>query len=260
MASKPNPFAHLIKNIKESAAKPAALGAVNPKPEEKNISDSPNQGLTSPSEPAKDISVNAEQKVSQPVLTPQAQRLLGGPVEQLDSPLPTVDYNEQTIASDAQELARINTESMEPVQERQSNLNVEAARLGKKMQLDSIDSVRSLCDALDARLEAIGGAALEGPALSDTRNYVQSLMVTLKTRPEFAEVVIAKDIRNVMKFIRATRQEALELRELKLVKKSTRAANAEKKAKGKPSQSAFAKAFSNVMGIPDFSKLGQGDK
>jgi len=73
---------------------------------------------------------------------------------------------------------------------------------------------------------------------------VQRLMITLKQRPEFDSVLIAKDVRNVMQFIRATREETLALREVKTEKKAVRAVKSEAKKK---SLKGFEAAFNNVM-------------
>lgn len=264
MADRPNPFLKLM----QQAAKPA----VTPQVEEKKSSESVNEGLTKPLTSDTVISAGNERKETNTVLTPQALRLLGTPSEQGEarpaqgsalsatSTLDALDSLKQPdadaiIPSGLQELASINTDSMEPQDRRETNLNVEAARLGKKIQLESASDVRALCDRLDAKLEAEGGANLAGPNLFEVRNYVQTLMVTLKTRPEFDEVIIAKDVHNVMKFIRATREEALAMREIKTEKKATRAAN--KEVKG-IKQSALQQAFKDIMQIPDFSKLNGG--
>lgn len=290
MASKSNPYAHLMKKIQDSGATKANALGTAPKEsnlskalttimepgfgeptqseEKKNISDSENKGLTNVSKSVTSISNSETEKANEAVLTPQALRLLGPSTAEIESKddakfgtdFDAADRSDEPSYHGVQELARLNTDTMEPVTERHSNLNVEAARIGKKLQLDSAGTVRELCDALDAKLEKQAGELLQGPALVETRNYVQSLMITLKTRPEFAEVIIDKDMHNVMKFIRSTREEALQLREVKVAKKVTRAVNAEKKAGKSVSQSKMAAAFAKVTGFPALPGFGEEKK
>lgn len=249
MADKPNPFLKLLNRSvqQQAAAKPAT-----PKPEEKNTSDSTAEGLTSQSVQGIPVSSPAQEKTSTAQAIPSAQLLLGAAIastaKELDSPAATA-----LQPYDREELAMIDTENMEPtpVNQRVPNLNVRAANLAKASVLQSGESVRELCDRLDNMIGDKAAPDLQGPNLFEIRNYVQTLMITLKSRPEFDSVVIDKDVRNVMKFIRATRQEALELREVKTVKKATRAVKKEvtsSKTKG------FEKAFQSIMfGAP---KLG----
>lgn len=279
MADKPNPFLKLLNQVKADGVgvKAPSVGSggggaiprsgpeiemhMTPKPAEKNTSDSVSGDLTSTSVQATPVSSASQEKASLPELTPQAQRLLGSaPVE----PAPSMSYDEfanamqEVVPSDTQELASINTDSMEPTEgKRETNLNMKAKAFGNKLQLESADSVRALCDRIDAMIgDTVEGAsaALQGPNLITIRNHVQSLMVTLKSRPEFDSVMIAKDVRNVMKFIRATREETLELREIKTTKKAVRAAKKEVtsgKAKG------FDDAFKSVM-FGSFPGVGGG--
>jgi hypothetical protein len=105
-----------------------------------------------------------------------------------------------------------------------------------------------VCDQIDKLIGDEAGAALEGPSLITVRNYVQTLMVTLKTRPEFDSVIIDKDVRNIMKFIRATREEALALREVKTTKKAVREAKKETATKKTSAKAlGFEDAFKSVM-------------
>lgn len=244
MANKPNPFAHLM---------PKLVAQATQKPEAKNISESPDKGLTSTSGAAIPISDSPQQKDTSLQVTPQAQRLLGtAPVPTPDQMLSAPEFTESTIGSDLQEIARMNTDSIEPTMERPTNLNVEAARLGQTFLLDSAESVRGVCDALDAKLQSVADSSLSGPHLFDVRNYVQSIMVTLKARPEFDEVIIDSDVRNIMKFVRAIREDALATREVKGERKATRAAKAETtKRLDQKLEAAFGAALSL-----DLSKLG----
>jgi len=239
MADKPNPFLKLLNQVKADAAKTAT-----PKVEEKNIPDSPKKDLTNPFISGKVVSPPTQEKTSLPQVTPQAQQLLGAGVGET-----TQSESTDLVPYDTHELANINTESMEPVEKRETNLNVKAKQFGQKLQLESTQSVRELCDTLDAMMESENAATLQGPKLIDIRNYVQTLMITLKARPEFDSVIIDKDVRNVMKFIRATREEALALREVKVVKKATRSA---KKETTSVKNKGFEDAFKNIMfGAPN---------
>lgn len=246
MVDKPNPFLKLMQSVKKDMT-------ATPKPAEKNISDSVSRALTSPSVPATAISSEPKEKATMPELTPQTQRLLGAGGTTAGGPTTSdetaMDFDSMMAAdelqpSGMQELASMNTESLEPQSRREANLNVQANQLTKRLQLDSAESVRELCDRIDSMIEDKAAANLQGPGLLQMRNYVQSLMVTLKTRPEFDSVIIAKDVRNVMQYIRATRDEALSLREVKTTKKTVRAAKKEQtttKAKG------FENAFHAIM-------------
>lgn len=236
---KPNPFLKLMQSVKKDLP-------TTPKSTEKNISDSVSGALTKTSAQATPVSSVPTEKASLPEGIPSSQLLLGNPFTGLRPPEPA-ESNGELVPSGVQELGAIDTESMEPSEKREANLNVKAKAFGKTLTLDSASSVRALCDEIDSLIgdNATGAsAALQGPNLITIRNYVQSLMVTLKSRPEFDSVLIAHDVRNVMKFIRATRQETLELRDIKVTKKAVRAAKKEtstNKAKG------FDDAFKSVM-------------
>ncbi len=137
------------------------------------------------------------------------------------------------------ELAAMNTESLEPnTGKPETNINVKAAVRSASLMLESPEEVRQLCDRVDQMIES--NEALSGPPLIELRGYVQRLMITLKERPEFDSIVIDKDIRNVMRFIRATREETLALREVKTERKAKREANkAVKVIKDSPMKDAF---------------------
>jgi hypothetical protein len=219
----PSPLAKALDTMMQPG-----FGEATPTVEQKNISESPVQALTKPTLDANAFSVEAATKAMQAILTPQAQQLLGGggggPAQGSESEDSVADRN-ALVPSGMGELASIDTESMDPITKRETNLNAQATQFGKRMVLDSEGSVRALCDRIDQMIQ--GNANLVGPALIDLRGYVQTLMVTLKSRPEFDSVVIDTDVRNVMRFIRATREEALGLREIKTVKKAVRSAKKE---------------------------------
>jgi hypothetical protein len=256
MNDKPNPFLKLMADLKADRSKAGQTEKPNPLIEAKKISDSVAKPLTAPAVSATPISPTASEKPTLPQLTPQAQRLLGA----APTPKSADDFikPESALAtSDLQELARIDTEKMEPQTDRKPNLLVKANELNRKLTLDSTSSVRALCDQIDELIPKQAGSALEGPPLIHIRNYVQTLMVTLKQRPEFAEAIIDNDIRNVIKFIRATRQEALALREVKTVKKEVKAAKKASGASEAKKAAAFDSAFSKVMfGLPPGMKGG----
>lgn len=251
MTNKPNPFLSLLNKVKADAngAKPT------PSEGQKNIPDSAKRGLTSPPVQAIPVSPPPQEKTNLPVTTPPSQLLLGAAIA-APKELPTAGSESTALQPyDREELAMVNTENMEPTAPNQKvpTLNVRAQNLAKASVLTAPESVRELCDRLDAMIGDKAAPDLQGPSLIEIRNYVQTLMITLKSRPEFDSVIIDKDVRNVMKFIRATRQEALELRDIKTVKKATRSVKKEstaKKAKG------FESAFNAIMfGAPKF-----GDK
>ena len=243
MSDKPNPFLKLMNQVKADQAKKAE--PATPQSEQKLFSESPKQDLTTETKSPTDISQSANEKKTEMVLTPAAQLLLGANNAVPDPAAATTSG--QLIPSGTQELGAIDTTDMEEKTQREPNINVRAAAAGKLMQLDSAETVRGVLDQLDNLIEKHAAADLQGPPLIESRNYVQSIMVTLKTRPEFESVMIAKDVRNVMKFIRATRQEALELRELKTEKKAVRAANKERKESKQTK--GFDQAFNKIMGL-----------
>lgn len=146
----------------------------------------------------------------------------------------------------AEQLARIDTdtEELEPKARQGKADLVKAAELAKDMVLKDSSSVRQLCDEIDTLIESHD--QLVGPGLVTLRGYVQTLMVTLKARPEFDEIIIDKDVRNVMRFIRTVREQALATREVKVIKKAVR----ETKKKGDTKlESAFSNAFANMMKV-----------
>jgi hypothetical protein len=245
MASKPNPFTHLLPKPKA----PAPSTQPSPLPGEKNISDSIKMGLTNPSSSDNDFSMQTKEKETNAVMTPQAQLLMGANGEApIFEPPP---LGETHAPSTTQELALIDTSNeaeFQPKTQIEKNINVRANEMARQMVLGSESEVRNLCDKIDAQIEKFTGpngvVEIVGPSLGEIRNYVQSLMITHKQRPEFDSVMIAKDVRNVMQYIRATREEALALREVKTEKKAVRSVKSEAKKK---SLKGFEAAFNNVM-------------
>ena len=110
-----------------------------------------------------------------------------------------------------------------------SSLVRDANRREQRMVIPNAEQVRKVCDALD---ETIGDAAeSETFDLPLIRDYVARLMVTLKSNPEFMEVIIDSDVRNIIKFIRMTRYEAIEKRDSAGVKREKKVVKS--KATGK---------------------------
>lgn len=256
MASKPNPFAHLLSKPKASAPstppKENTLSGWNETIQqmaEKNISESVKKDLTNLSNSDNSFSMQTKEKETTGTLTPQAQLLMGANGETPEfEPLNT---GETFGPSTTQELALIDTSDetqFEPKTQIEKNINVRANEMAKSMVLGSESEVRNLCDRIDEMILKCTGPTgvveIVGPSLGEIRNSVQSLMITLKQRPEFDSVLIAKDVRHVMQYIRATREEALSLREIKTEKKVVRAIKGEAKKK---SLKGFEAAFNNVM-------------
>lgn len=224
--SKNNPFAHLMPKLNPGSST------------EKNV-ESKKEDLTTPTGSDKQF------------LTPSAQQLLASSAgaEASESSVNPPTHDDQTEhVGGVGELARIDTSDMSPQDKVEYNkVAKDAKQEAERLLLDSPDAVRRICDAADALIES--NPDLVGPPLFELRNYVERLMVTLKQRPEFDSVIIDKDVRNIMKFIRATRGEALLLREVKTVKKATKAAKKETKGiQLDAMQDAFASIMNN-MGV-----------
>lgn len=199
-----------------------------------------------------------------PVPTPAVVR---NPFESLTGPLseptPTANATANGGAQDVQEsaiaagsleaLAAADTDSMmlEPVHKRQNSLIVQAILDDKTRMLQSESEVRDLCDEIDGLIE--GQRSIQGPNLIYLRTYVERLMITLKKVPEYESVLIAKDIRNIMSFIRSTREAALELREVKTEKKAIREVKANAKIRAgtaipKIEASTMSNIFDSILG------------
>jgi hypothetical protein len=210
MTDKVNPFAHLMPKSTESSEKITGVG------------------------PA--MSFAEFGKVLQEAAAKKQTHLLGGPA---------VEDGQTAIGSAVDglhELAALNTDSLEPQTTPSTSIAVKTRQHEQKLILDSAADVRELCDRTDALI--VANPQLAGPSLVTLRNYVQQLMITLKNHPEFDDVVIDHDINNVMQFIRATREEALSLRTVKVEKKAVRAVGKERKAN---LTSGMAEAFKAVM-------------
>ncbi len=182
-----------------------------------------------------------------PFLVPAEQTLTGDsrPVESTAGSNKNADGVPQM--SSIQELAAYDPSSDGLVEQdtpQRADL-VKAALLNRRLAMESANDVRNLCDSIDTMIEGFGDK-LAGPPLIQVRGYVQSLMVTLKSHPEFDSVLIDKDVRNVMRFIRAVRGEALASREIKEVKREIKTIKAKAKSAG-PSSSLLENAFSQLM-------------
>jgi hypothetical protein len=230
-----------------------------PKPVEKNTSDSVGKGLTNVSTSASlgaGISEKASTELKVPnqmLLSPMAQKLMQATALAVQT-APAVaedsgaspEYKPLTADGGIHELAAMNTDSLEPQMHVEKTINVKAEALTKAGVLNSGESVRELCDKIDAMIAA--DQMVAGPSLATLRNYVMTLMMTLKSKPEYDSVIIDKDIRNVMTFIRSTRQESLDLREIKTTKKAVRAAKKEGLSSVKQLKGMEA-AFNKMMGL-----------
>lgn len=180
--------------------------------------------------------------------TSQTQ-LLGESAEQVGLAVGTVNE-----VAGVHALAELNTDSMKPQDKPITSLTLKAAQRTEKLVLDSAQDVRQLCDQVDQLISS--NEQLAGPALIHLRGYVRQLMVTLKEKPEFDNILIDKegglsDTRNIMKFIRATREESLLLRDVKTEKKAVRGA---KKEKTSTLNAGLSAAFAAVMGKQGLKK------
>jgi len=164
---------------------------------------------------------------------------------------PSPDAAIGDVVNSQEELAHIDTTNMEPKQAMTPSLTLKAQQKAAALILESGEEVKELCDRVDKLLES--SPQLVGPPLIHVRGYVRQLMVTLKEKPEFDNILIDKDTRNIMRVARAIREEALALREVKTEKKVKRESNKEAKAEAKLANVSFAGAFAaslSKMGLP----------
>ena len=164
---------------------------------------------------------------------------------------PSPDAAIGDVVNSLEELAHIDTTNMEPKQAMTPSLTLKAQQKAAALILESGEEVKELCDRVDKLLES--SPQLVGPPLIHVRGYVRQLMVTLKEKPEFDNILIDKDTRNIMRVARAIREEALALREVKTEKKVKRESNKEAKAEAKLANVSFAGAFAaslSKMGLP----------
>lgn len=228
---KKNPFAHL--SLTKGESKQAS-----PTPEKKLPEEKPQ---------SKFLAAIARSKAdeSEPTSKPATEKEMES-VAVDDSELLTGEHDLTLPAADTTHSISMDTTNIEPIESaKKTNLVRDAERRAKRMTLPSADKVRELCDEFDAALgESDDVDNFDLPLL---RDYVARLMITLKTHPEFKEVMIDKDTRNIFRFIRATRTEAVEEAEKKGVKK------ARKTVKSKATQATMA-AASKLL-----DQLGTGD-
>ncbi|KAK0039441.1 hypothetical protein Bpfe_031118 [Biomphalaria pfeifferi] len=232
-----------------------AVKDTTPKPTESKVIEAHIEPTPGPA--PVDSGPNAEPTMEKnPFIVPAAQTLTQSPVvlsaaasaAASTSSAGTVKPDGTIEIHSAGELAAFDPEKMglEVQNEPQKQELVRAAVLTKRMILDDGKDVRNLLDAIDSTIESFQDK-LAGPGLITLRNYVQSLMVTLKQHPEFDSILIDKDVHNVMRFIRAVRGEALAARDIKEVKREVKKAKAAATpAKGLSSNS-LASAFSALM-------------
>lgn len=172
---------------------------------------------------------------------PLSQLLGGAEVPVTEAQMVFAD-TDKIQADSVYELAAINTESLEPVKVPENAIARATHMRERMMKLKTHESVRALCDDMDAHI--VANPLLKGPILSVLRAHVAALMVTLKQNPEFDSVMIDKDVHNIMTFVQATREEATMLRDVKTDKKTKRVVTKEVK---KITESAFSNAFAAVM-------------
>jgi hypothetical protein len=66
----------------------------------------------------------------------------------------------------------------------------------------SPEGMRAKLDRLDRLI--IAGSGVDQTSIDTARNYVQDIMIELKTHPEYSGVLVDKDVHNVMSFVRAS--------------------------------------------------------
>lgn len=143
------------------------------------------------------------------------------------------------------QLAGIDTTSLTPATQPKTQLASKVEARTEQLILESGKSVRELCDQVDHVMAE--DKQLSMADYATIRGYVMQLMITLKSRPEFESLLIDKDVRNVMRFLRATREEAMALRDVKTEKKATRGVKKERTTKiGSDMKDAFNEVFGAI--------------
>lgn len=83
--------------------------------------------------------------------------------------------------------------------------------------------VRDVADAVDTMMDQDG--MLDGLDLGAIRNHIQSLMITLRAKPEYVGVLLPRDISNIVKFARDSYVNELETVQMASDKKERRASS-----------------------------------
>lgn len=237
-----DPVAAMFERMKARAAARAAAEAEKAKAE--TIQEpQPEQEVKPEPEVKPEVAVEATVQ-SNPFIVAPSQTLLSSGAE---SDVP--EYTGDTMPGNATSLSDLDTTAIEPKDTPEKTENLRAAELDARSKLKSTDELRALCDSIDERIGE--RTELHGPDLVTLRSQLSRIMITLKSQPEFAPVLIDKDIRNVMRIVRAIRAEALAIREIKAIKKVDRQVKGAAKKKDL-NESRLAKAFDSIAGM-DFN-------
>lgn len=153
------------------------------------------------------------------------------------------------IQLSTQALAELDTSDIEVVARRQQVLE----QVTLKAPAFGPDDMKDRLAKLDELV--MSDAGLNQITLDIARGYCKDIMVALKTEPELDSILIDKDIRNIMLFIRTTESSAVEAKETR-VKKVTKTTEA-KARKDKIKANLQAKNLLGNAVLGDLSSLGK---
>lgn len=143
-----------------------------------------------------------------------------------------------------EELASQNTTEMRAARNRADQIAIRAER----WILPDAPALKEMCDSLDVIMA--GDDRYDEIDLRSIRNYVRTIMVTLKAKPEFKEVLLDSNVRSVVKYMREAYLAAKDSGEvLRANKAPGRKAGVKSKSKAMSSKKmdALAAAFDLAM-------------
>lgn len=179
---------------------------------------------------------------------PKLGFLLGGMARKEPAPAPTPDPEPPAIPAEAiYQVPEIAPNALPTPAKKPSLLEaftVHAEAEAEKREIlfkEPPKDFKAMLDHFDSLINKDTG--IDQYNIDFCREYVKKIYLDLRQQPELEGLMIDRDVRNVIMFIRATKSRAIEAGEVKKVK-------AEKKAKIKPSA-----RFGNIGGTFDMSLM-----
>lgn len=160
---------------------------------------------------------------------------------ELSSPLDQYEPGTNSLA----EVATLDTTHITALRERADAV----VHKTEKLVIHEAEGLREVLNFVDASMK--DDVRLSGLDLVSVRDYVKSIMITLKAHPEFDDILLPEDVRNIVRFARESYLAAQDDMTLAQEKKASRAAKANspsKKAKAAKTN-AMANALKNLGGL-----------
>lgn len=205
---------------KLSAQRKAAAPEESVKPEAKTEPATDTPAVTEPAPKRTNPLFNLHKRQTAVAVQQEKASELLAPVEE-DKP---IDSGEQSI----EDIAAFDTSKLKPTVDPQSKESTALAR-ARQAVIKGPEDFKKVANALD---ELIGqDEGIDMLTLSAARSYVKVLATSINENPELDSLMLARDVRNVIRTMRTLQAQAEAAQEVKLEKRVKRASKKKSSAK-----------------------------